>query len=357
MIEPIAIRLESTTYCQLKCPSCPTAHGEIGSKFGNGFLDPESFKKLVDQNPAIVHVELSNWGEFLLNQNLAEIVKYAYEKGVVLTASNGVNMNTARKDILEVLVKYKFRQMTCSIDGASQESYSKYRINGNFDRVIEHIREINRHKQAYNTTFPRLLWKFILFKHNQHEVDKARKMAAELDMDFFITIPWDDPNSPPADPEIVRSITRSHVSNRKEYSDKYGSGYQENEICKQMWNAPQINWDGRMLGCCVNRWGDYGNVFESGFSGVINNEKINYARDMLLGRAEARSDIPCTSCDVYINMKRKNNWLKSEETRDSRLMRMASTLGRFGVRLANKSELVGRNTIGRLIDQMYRDLP
>ena len=56
-------------------------------------------------------------------------------------------MNNATDEMLEALVKYGFAHMRCSIDGASNESYSQYRIRGNFDRVISNIRKINEYKK------------------------------------------------------------------------------------------------------------------------------------------------------------------------------------------------------------------
>jgi len=40
-------------------------------------------------------------------------------------------------------------------------------------------------------------------------------------------------------------------------------------------------------------------VFSDGFIDALNNEKLNYARGMLLGINEKRDDIPCNTCDIY----------------------------------------------------------
>ena len=122
-INPQAIRLDLSTHCQLKCPSCPTAQGKIKEQLGSGFVSLENFQKIVDQNHQISHIELSNWGEVLLNPELPQILEYAYQNNVIITIMNGANLNTAKPEALESLVKYKVRQITCSIDGASQETY------------------------------------------------------------------------------------------------------------------------------------------------------------------------------------------------------------------------------------------
>lgn len=39
---------------------------------------------------------------------------------------------------------------------------------------------------------------------------------------------------------------------------------------------------------------------------------MTYARKMLMGRAEAKKDIPCTTCHNYIGMKKDNDWISKE---------------------------------------------
>ncbi|MGA7932434.1 MAG: radical SAM protein, partial [Kovacikia sp.] len=151
---PSHLRLETATHCQLKCPACETASGETHKFLGAGFLQFKDFKAIVDDNRWLSHFELSNWGELFLNPDILKMMEYAYQKNVSLSASNGSNLNTVKEAVLEGLVKYKFRHITCSIDGASQETYSVYRRGGNFDRVIENIRRINHYKQKYRSPFP-----------------------------------------------------------------------------------------------------------------------------------------------------------------------------------------------------------
>jgi hypothetical protein len=81
-----------------------------------------------------------------------------------------------------------------------------------------------------------------------------------------------------------------------------------------MWTAPQVNFDGRVLGCCVNHWDDYGNAFNDGLLSVLNNERMQYARRMLAGKAPERADIACTSCEFYKAMKEDGSWIGPQDT-------------------------------------------
>ena len=116
--------------CQLRCPSCPTTSRAIHPALRSEFLRLSDFHQLLDENPRLKEIELSNYGEIFLNLELLPIIAYAYERHVILRADNGVNLNHVRENVLEGLVKYQFRSMTCPIDGASDATYSIYRVRG-----------------------------------------------------------------------------------------------------------------------------------------------------------------------------------------------------------------------------------
>lgn len=314
IVRPKKIRLEVSTYCQLRCPTCPTTTGETHRGIGAGFLKFEDFKTLLDDSPYLEEIELSNYGEIFLNPELPAMLKHAFEKGVRLTARNGVNLNNATEEMLEALVIYRFEHLRCSLDGASDETYRQYRIRGNFDKVIGNIKKINAFKKKHNSDVPGLTWQFVVFGHNEHEIPKARQMAEELDMDLHLKLNWDDSYSPVKDEEMVRREMDNGVASRDEYKEKFGSQYTQ-YICHQMWDWPQVNWNGDVLGCCRNNWGHFGgNAFRDGLEGSLNEESIRHGRAMLLGEAEPRDDVPCTTCRIYKNMRKADQVLERGET-------------------------------------------
>jgi len=316
-ITPARIRLEASTACQLRCPSCPTTDGRIGKGIGTGFLRFEDFKRLIDDNPWLADIELSNWGEIFLNPDLRAIIEYAHRQGVALRANNGVNLNTVKEEVLEALVKFKFRRLVCSIDGASEAVYGVYRRRGSFARVIENVRTLNGFKARYRSALPRLVWQFVAFGHNQHEIATARRLAAELHMDFCVMLSWGDMYdtgvfSPVTDRELIARESGAGVADREEYRRTHGVELARS-TCAQLWVSPQINWDGRVLGCCVNYWGDFGNAFHDGLEASLNSERMSYARQMLTGHNPARADIPCTRCKLYAAMQAEGRWLSAAE--------------------------------------------
>jgi len=284
-----SVRLEASSICQLRCPICPTGTGENKSSvIGRGFLSFKHFKQFVDNSPQIKLIELSNYGEILLNPEFLKIIEYAYRKKVWLTALNGVNLNTASRQLLEGLVKYKVRALTLSIDGASPQSYEQYRIGGDFQRVISNLQIINHYKKKYRCRWPVLRWQFVVFDHNRHELKLARQMAKEMHAFFSQKKNWAETRQ--SDKDAENRMTDKKKVHSKQVLLLY---------CTQFWYQPQINWDGKLLGCCVNHFRDFGNVFSEGLENLIKSGNYQKTKNILLGLKTPSPNSPCYHCPVF----------------------------------------------------------
>jgi len=308
-IRPRAMQIDASSFCQLRCPSCPTTSKAIHPAIGSGFLRPDDLRAVLDANPEIRQVELSNYGEIFLNPFLLDILQLCAERGVATTANNGVNLNHARPAVLEGVVRHRMRLLSVSIDGATQKTYERYRVNGRLDAVLANIVRVNAWKRRLGSKFPVLRWQFVVFGHNEHELEEAKAQAEVLEMEFAPKLSWDDAISPIRDLDAVRRAMPGQAATRAEFRERSGQDYAAG-ICHQLWDSPQVNWDGRLLGCCRNFWGDFGaNVFRDGFVTAVNNPRMNHARAMLRGEAGPRDDIPCATCDIYLGMRRNGKFL------------------------------------------------
>jgi MoaA/NifB/PqqE/SkfB family radical SAM enzyme len=295
-----SVWLEACSMCQLSCPACSTGSGfNREHAVGWGYLKFKDFRNFIDKNPSIKCIQLSNYGEIFLNPELKDIIKYAFLKKIKLSATNGVNLNVAGNEVLECLVKYEVRSLLVSLDGATPETYRIYRRGGNFDAVIKNIKKINEYKKQYGKRYPELSWQFIIFGHNYREIGAAREMARKLNMGFRLKFNNTRDYSPIEDKAAKRKIEEDAGV---VFPGNAQRKYRANRImypCLQLWIEPQINWDGKLLGCCSNKWGDFGNVFKSSLKECLKSEKYIYAKKMISGKAEAREDIPCSVCPNY----------------------------------------------------------
>ena len=140
------------------------------------------------------------------NPELKQIIRFAYEKKIKLFAVNGVNLNMISDEIIESLIKYQFQKIRVSIDGATQETYEKYRIGGDINKVFMNINKINSLKKMSNSKYPILEWQYIIFGHNEHEIPLAKKLAEQYKMEFIPKLNWDETFSPVIDQEFVKKI-------------------------------------------------------------------------------------------------------------------------------------------------------
>lgn len=302
---PKRLQIDACLMCQLNCPECPT---RLAYKNDTehllkkpGYLKFENFKKIVDDID-FEEVELSCSGEVFLNPDLDKIIEYGYKKNLNMIAT-GVNLNYLTDQTAENLVKYKFGHITVSIDGASEETYSIYRRNGNFNNVIENIKKINYFKELYNSDLPKLTYKFIVFGHNEHEILKAKEIANSLDMDIRFDSNFAPHYSPIKDFEFVKNNTDLYAPNKPGKSQDFC-------YCRQVFTCPQIDFDGEIHGCCLfntdffTKYKLNANVFEQGYFNALNSPKMVAMRKFLLGLfdTEGYENLPCAHCSFYEKM-------------------------------------------------------
>jgi|JI10StandDraft_1071094.scaffolds.fasta_scaffold12196_7 MoaA/NifB/PqqE/SkfB family radical SAM enzyme len=309
MQEITNLSIDASTVCQLKCPECSTTKGIIKNGIiRSGFLKFNIFRDFIEKNHQIKQIELSNWGEIFLNPEIIDIIKFCHYNGIKLTAGNGTNFNKVADDVLEALVKYKFAYINISIDGASQESYVKYRINGDYDEVISNIKRLNYYKSKYDSQYPKLSWQFIIFGHNEHELPQIKTLCQELNMVFYPRLNHST-FSPLINKEFVREESGLNVATRDEYKAKFNKAYKR--PCCQLMYSPQVNWNGDLLGCCVNKWKSFGNAFKEGLSNCLNNDLYTQTISVLFGKENVTEEMPCFKCPTYADI--KNNPISEEE--------------------------------------------
>lgn len=316
---PRSIFLDACTLCQLNCPRCYMRMypEKVKKGFGLGYLKFKNFKKLVDNNN-FKRIELANNGEMFLNPELPEIVKYAFYKNINLHAIVGVNLNYLTDEMAEALVKYQFRQITVSIDGATPKTYAIYRRGGDFNTVINNVKKINYFKKKYNSQYPILTYKFILFGHNEHEIDQAKDLAKKLDMEMLFMQNFDKSYSPVKNKELIKQKTGVDTSfSQREYiATMYQKDHKQYFFCKDLWATPHVNWDGRIVTCCDVQNEDFGgNAFKDGLLKALNNSKILYAKSVVAENVKPIAEIPCSTCIIHKLVTKMNLKIKPQDLR------------------------------------------
>jgi len=180
---PVIAQVEPTNFCNLSCPLCLTT-SETGSR-PRSVLSFNIFKNFIDEvGDYLLLIVLWNWGEPFLNPDIFRIIAYAKSKNILVHTSTNGNVKFDNEKA-EKLVDSGLDSLVFAVDGATQETYSKYRKGGNLELVCENIRTIVRAKREKGCETPRLNLRFIVMKHNEKELPLINQLAEELQVDFL----------------------------------------------------------------------------------------------------------------------------------------------------------------------------
>src|ERR1019366_2129381 len=151
-----------------------------------GMLDFDLFTRVVDEaGPSLVRIDFFNYGEAFLHKRAIEMCEYIKTKFphiYLYTSTNGLALT---EDQARRLVHSGIDEVTFSIDGATPESYVKYRQRGRFDLAIANLRAMADEKRKSGRDLPFLNWRYILFTWNDSDEERARarSLAAEIGVD------------------------------------------------------------------------------------------------------------------------------------------------------------------------------
>ena len=184
---PSRLYIECTAACNISCDqACCAPETGITRTRHAGMLDFELFKRVVDEaGPSLGRIDFFNYGEAFLHKRAVEMCEYiksTFPHIYLYTSTNGLAFS---EEQVRRLVRSGIDEVTFSIDGATPESYVKYRRRGDFDKAIRNLRFAVDEKRTHGRDVPFINWRYILFRHNDSdaEMQRARELAAEIGVD------------------------------------------------------------------------------------------------------------------------------------------------------------------------------
>lgn len=183
---PPYLKIEPTPLCRMACLGCRHRLAEFNRQLKpSDNLTLEGFKTIVDPLAGTtLGISLSYRGEPMLNRQLPEMVAYAHSRGIATFFPTSLSLDLSPQ-YAEELVRSGLDSMYVSLDGASPETYSRYRIGGHFETVLANVRLLSDTKKRLNSKHPRLVWKMVIFDHNRHELPLQRERFRDLGFDSF----------------------------------------------------------------------------------------------------------------------------------------------------------------------------
>ena len=175
---PKMITIDPTNHCNLQCPLCPTGEGDTSVEYG--LFKLEKYKKVVDIfSKWAQNIQLFPWGEPILNKSLVEMIRYTSQQPHKIRTITTVNLNATNDEQIKGLLTSNLSALHVSIDEITQEVYEKYRVGGNLETVLNNLKKLIAAKKLYNSS-TKVQWDFIVMKHNEHQIEEAKKMASDF---------------------------------------------------------------------------------------------------------------------------------------------------------------------------------
>jgi MoaA/NifB/PqqE/SkfB family radical SAM enzyme len=210
------ISIDATNICPLECPACPRQNPLVRPQINNSRdIRIDEYRKIISFCDNIrLCGQLS---DPIYHKNFHDLLAYAkkhpHKKFSIHT--NGTRKKIAWWDKSFELSTFNVRWIF-GLDGTDQETANIYRVNTRFDEVME-VMKLGASKKV------NIIWQFIIFKHNEHQIEEAHKMAKEnnITLELVTTDRWF------ANQELMQTIQPpvsskwNKVDNNGKYIKKY----------------------------------------------------------------------------------------------------------------------------------------
>lgn len=306
---PYLLIIDPCNYCNLRCPLCPTGNGTLDRP--QKMMSLDCFKNYIDPAaPWLFEAYLHNWGESLLNKQVFSMIEYAQSINVGTNLST--NFSETTKSELHSLVDSGLEYLIVSLDGTTQESYSKYRVRGRFEHVFDNLADIIRIRNAQRRPSLVVEWQFIVMKQNEHEIAEAEALAKKIGVDLLRFIPVGMPYDTPDRKAVADTWFPLSVEGREyspEVEQQFGQANKPSP-CFYLYRSMVVNADGGVAPCCVvyKKDSDFAMLPAENMMDVWNNDHYQSARALFSAQdAPRKIETICDGCDIFAKFNKPTN--------------------------------------------------
>lgn len=222
-----------------------------------------TFKQIIDLNPELERIYLTNWGEPLIHPEIVEMIRYTHSKGKHTAITT--NGTTLYRELSRDLIESGLDLLKVSVDG-SKETYQKIR-DYSYENVESNIMEF----LDVRNSLGKKTWievSMLVFEETQDEIEQFLKKW-EPRVDF------------------VNLQPKFFTIKRKKYKP-----------CRDLWRILVVLWNGDVVPCCA----DYEGVLTLGDAKKTNLQDIFKSQAMKDLRTKHLKKKPpglCASCSPY----------------------------------------------------------
>jgi MoaA/NifB/PqqE/SkfB family radical SAM enzyme len=228
------LHIELTNRCNLKCPMCPRTMWPTEKRHE---IDRKIFKNLqLDTFKQILAIGAT--GDALYYPYIKEFFLYAKALNPdvnIMFSTNGVGRSDEWWRKLPLYLPDN-HCVIFGLDGTDNDTLNIYRVGSDYERVVNNMRTF---VDAGGTAE----WQFILFKHNEHQVDKAKELCKKYGVNFALRSSYHYSTEHKC---VMRP--KKNVESHLERSMKKNEG---NVVCRmENNNEIFVHSDGRIIPCC-----------------------------------------------------------------------------------------------------------
>lgn len=185
------LQIEPTTRCNFTCGFC------CGRQMDQSDIAFTSFELILDQLPALLHLELQGEGEPLLHKDFFEMASLAAKRKIkVSTITNGSLFTASR---IRDIVACGIQSIMVSIESPDEDRFQEIR-GGKLDKVKRGIRDLIRYRnevrQNQDPRFPAIGFAITVLNSTQYELSGIAALYRELGMDGGILFHTLSPMAP-----------------------------------------------------------------------------------------------------------------------------------------------------------------
>jgi MoaA/NifB/PqqE/SkfB family radical SAM enzyme len=177
------VHLELTTRCNALCPMCRrTAFGGVAPGLTLRDLSVDEIAAIFDLDfvGRLRQVDFCGvLGDPIAARSFTDALRWLYQANprlVVEVYTNGGIRPAAWWS--DLAASFKSLKVIFAIDGLAG-THEVYRRGTKFEKAVENAR-------AFIAAGGRAQWDFLVFKHNEHQVEEARSLASHLGFDAFV---------------------------------------------------------------------------------------------------------------------------------------------------------------------------
>jgi len=275
----------------------------------------DDYRIILDKiSPYAKYIGFFNYGEPFLNKHILEMVSLANKHGIKTEIHSNFNPIVFDENYAAKLIKSGLSKICASIDGVCQESYSKYRVGGNYEIAMQNLTQLIQTKKKLKSNTPEIAWGFLINRFNENEVDIAKRIASDIGVYIGFNLlnvggdpAWESSYHHDVNKlRMLQQITDSTdaIENgllskvRNLFSKIYGANkfklppFCVESItlnaklppwCIQPFNLMTINYNGNVLPCCTvyDDKAVIGNMVTMGIHDIWNSNNLKKCRDFL----------------------------------------------------------------------------